>query len=94
MVFDVAQVVAFFEDNDQMVLSHRTRLSLQYEVIVRPDDLVDFTADDSWKQIIHNCKHPARIPDPNNEGQTISQEAFQFPARSLMCIKVCTVAVE
>ena len=43
MIFGVAQVTAFFEDNDQMGLSHITRLHLHYEGIVRPEDLIDFT---------------------------------------------------
>ena len=41
MVFGVAQVTAFFEDNDQMGLSHRTRMHIQSEGIVRPKDLID-----------------------------------------------------
>ena len=80
MVFGVAQGTAFSEDNDQIGLYHSTRLHLQSEGIVRPDNLIDFTESDSWKQIIENCKRPARIPDPKNIEQTISQEAFQFPA--------------
>ena len=69
-------------------------MHLQYEGIVSPNDLIDFTASDSWKQIIDNCKCPARITDTNNAGQTISQEDFQFPARSLMRLKVADVTVE
>ena len=51
-------------------------------------------ASDSWNQITKNCKRPAIITDPNNAGQTIAQEAFQFPAQYLMRIKVAAVAVE
>ena len=94
MVFGVAQVTDFFEENDQMGLSHRTRLHLQSEGISRPENLTDFTASDSWKQIIEKCKGPARITDPNNAGQTIAQEDFQFPDRSLMLLKVGDVTVE
>ena len=94
MVSGVAQVTAFFEDNDQMGLSHRTLMHLQYEGIGRPNDLVYFTASDSWKKIIENCKRPARIPDPNNTGQKIAKEAFQFPARSVMRLKVADVVVD
>ena len=80
MVFGVAQVTAFFEDNCQMGLFHRTRLHLQSDVIVIHDDRIDFTASDSWRQIIENCKRPVIIPDQKNAGKTIAQEAFQFPA--------------
>ena len=34
------------------------------------------------------------IPDPNNAGQKIAQEDFQFPSRSLMRLKVAAVTVE
>ena len=94
MVFGVAQVTAFFKDNNQMGLYHRTCLHLQSEDVVRPEYLIDFTASDSWKQITENCKRPTIITDPNNEGQTIAQEAFQFPARYIMSLKVAAVAVD
>ena len=92
MVFGVAQVTAFFEENDQMGLSHCTRIYLQSEGIVRPDNLIYFTASEYWKKITKNCKCTARIPDPNNAGQTISQDSFHFLAQSLMCLKVAVVA--
>ena len=72
MVFGVSQVTAFFKDNYHMGLSHRTHLHLQSEGIARPDNLLNFTASDSWKQIIDNFKRPAIIPNQNNVGQTIS----------------------
>ena len=56
--------------------------------------LLIVTASGSLKQIIENCKRPSRIPYPNNAGQTISQEAFQFPAWSLILLKVADVAIE
>ena len=93
MVFGVAQVTAFFKDNDQMVLSHHTRWHQQYKGIVSPKDMIDFTTYDHFKQIIDNCKRPARIPDLNNIGQKIAQEDFHFPAWSLMRLKVADVAV-
>ena len=94
MIFGVSQVTAFFEENYHMGLSHCIRIHLQSEGIVRPNNLIDFTASDSWKQIIDNFKRPARIPDPNKLGQTISQEYFQFPAWSLMRLKLAAVTVE
>ena len=94
MIFGVDQVIAFFEDNDQMGLSHCTRSHIQSEGIFRPDYLIDFTASDSWNKINKNCKRTARVTDPNNAGQKISQKAFQFPDRSLMRLKVAAVAVD
>ena len=76
MVFGVAKVISFLEDNDQMGLSNCTCLHLQSEGIVRPDDLIEFNESDSWKKIIKNCKCPERITDPNNAGQTIVQETL------------------
>ena len=76
MVFGVAQVTTFFEDNYQMGLSHCTCLHLQSEGIVRPDNMIVFTASDSLEKIIENCKHPVRITDPNNVDQNIAQEDF------------------
>ena len=78
MVFGVSRFTTFFEENDQMGLSHRTRMHLKSEVIVRPNNLIDFTTSDSWKKIIESCKHPANIPDPNNAGQKIARRLFSF----------------
>ena len=86
-------VTAFFRDIEQMVLSARTRIHLQGEGILIPDDLTNFTSKDSWDQIVENCKRPARILDPANVGQFIAQEAFQLPAKSLMRLKVAAKAV-
>ena len=94
MVFGVSQVTAFFEDSGQMGLSHCTCMHLQSEGIVRPKYMIDFNMPAYWKQIIENYKRPARIPYPNNAGQTIVHEDVQFPARSLMRLIVSAVAVE
>ena len=77
-----------------MGLSHLNRLYLKSEGIIRPNDLIDFTTYDHFKQIIDNCKCPARITDTNNIGKTIAQEDFQFPARYLMRLKLAAAAVE
>ena len=60
MVFTLLQQTAFFEDNDQMGLSNRTRVFLQNEGIQHPRDLADFAKDEHWSQIIENCKRPPR----------------------------------
>ena len=77
-----------------MGLSARTRIHLQGEGILIPDNLIDFTSKDSWEQIVDNCKRPARITDTANVGQFIAQEAFQLPKKSLMRLKVAEKAVE
>ena len=68
MPLTAKQVTAFFRYIDQMGLSARTRIHIQGEEILLPDDLIDFTSKDSWDQIVDNCKRPARIPDPTNVG--------------------------
>ena len=88
------QVTAFFQEVDQMGLSAQTRIHLQGEGILIPDDLIYFTSKDSWDQIVDNCKRPARIPDPANVGQFIAQEAFQLPTKPLMRLKVSSKAME
>ena len=88
------QVTAFFRYIDQMVLSDCTRIHLQGEVILIPDDLIDFTSKNSWDQIVDNCKRPDRIPDPANFAQFIAQEALQLPGKSLMRLKVAAKDVE
>ena len=87
------QVTTFFQDIDQMGLSAHTRIHIQGEGILIPDDFIDFTSKDSWDQIVDNCKRPARISDPANVGQFVSQEAFQLPAKSFMRLKVAAKAV-
>ena len=77
-----------------MGISARKRIHLQGEGNLIPDNLIDFTIKDSWHQIMDNCKCPARIPDPANMGQFISQEAFQLPAKSLMLLKVAAKPME
>ena len=94
MPLTATQVTAFFRDINQMGHSARTRIYLQGEGILIPDDLIDFTSKDSWDQIVDNCKCPARIPDPSNVGQFIEKEAFQIPVKSLMRLKVSEKAVE
>ena len=88
MVFTVAQQTAFYEDADQMGLSHRTRIHLQGEGINHPEDLAEFTKKEVWDQIAENCKRPPQIPDPAGGGGLVNQQPFQLPARSLMRLKV------
>ena len=41
-----------------------------------------------------NCKRPARVPDVNNAALLVQQQAFQFPEKFLMRLKVAVNAVE
>ena len=94
MPFTANQFTAFFQDIERMGLSARTPIHLQGEVILIPEDLIDFTSKNSWYQIMDNCKRPTRIPDPANIGQFIAQEALQLPGKSLMRLKVAAKDVE
>ena len=58
MVFTAAQITSFFEDNDQMGLSNRTRVFLQGEGIMHPSDLSEFTKKDAWDPVLEQCKRP------------------------------------
>ena len=80
MVFTANQQTAFFENDDQMGLPNRTRVYLQEEGIVSPNDLIEFVKDDSWSQILENCKRPPQILDPNNAAAMINQPPFRLPS--------------
>lgn len=92
MVLTAAQTTAFFTDAGQMGLEARTRNQLQLEGIVNVEDLAEFTEDDTWKQIIDNCRRPPKITDAT--GALVEQEAFHISGKSLHRIQVAAVAVE
>ena len=94
MVFTLNQQTVFFENDDQMGLPNRMRVYLQDEGIVTPGDLVEFIRDNSWSQIIKNCKRPPQIPDPNNPAGMINQPPFRLPSKSLLRMKVAALAVD
>ena len=77
MVLTVAQITSFFEDADQMGLTHRTRtLSLNTKGIITVGELAEWK-DDYWDQWKNNCKKPDRIPDPENPANLIHQTQFK-----------------
>jgi len=84
MVLTAAQVRAFFEDADQMVILHLTVIKLQDEGIDDPDDLTDFTKD-SLMQVAENLRKPGdRIPNPDPnapQGSTIPRPSYVFGAK-------------
>ena len=94
MPLTAGQVTAFFEDADQMALPNRTRVFLQGQGITIPEDLIDFIKKSVWDQLLENCKRPPQIPDPNNAGALINDAAYQFPAKSLLRLKVAALAVQ
>jgi hypothetical protein len=92
MVLTAAQTTAFFTDTAQMGLDARTRTQLQAEGIVNVEDLAEFTEEDTWKQIIDNCRRPPKITDAT--GALVEQEAFHISGKSLHRIQVAAVAIE
>ena len=93
MVLTALQTTAFFEDNDQMGLAHRTRVFLQSEGIDDVEDLEEFITKDSWSQVLENCKRPPRIPDPAGGGGLVEDQAYRIGAKSLRRLKVAAKAV-
>ena len=94
MVFTANQIISFFEDNDQMGLSNRTRVHLQSEGIIDPNDLAEFLKSNSWTQVLENCKRPPQIANPANALVMINQQPFQLPAKSLLRLKVAAIVID
>ena len=76
-----------------MGLSNRTRVYLQSEGIIEPEDLIDFVKKEVWDQVLENCKRPPQIPNPTNAAQLIPQAAFQFPVKSLLRLRVAVLVI-
>merc|ERR1711923_320808 len=93
MVLTGLQTTAFFENNDQMGLPHRTRVYLQNEGINDVEDLEEFLTKDSWSQVLENCKRPPRIPNPAGWGGLVEDQAYRVGAKSLRRLKVAAKAV-
>ena len=82
MVITAAQIKSFFEDADQMGLTHRTRtLSLNTEAIITVGELAEWK-DDDWDQWKNNCRKPDRIPDPEKPANLIHQTSFVISVNS------------
>ena len=90
MVLSAAQITSFFEDADQMGLTHRTRtLSLNSEEIITVGELSEWK-DDDWDQWNNNCKKPDRITDPANYANLIHQTPFAISVKSLKRLKAAS----
>ena len=85
MVLAEALTTAFFENNDQMGIPHKTMVQMQHERIHSVADLADF-GKDSLQQLADSLRKPGgRIPvsNPNAaEGATIPTPAFTYGAKS------------
>ena len=57
MVLTAAQILAFFEDDDQMGIPHATIVQLQQEGITTVADLADFDKT-SLQQVADNLRRP------------------------------------
>ena len=60
-LFDAAQLTSFFEGQDYMALTNRTRLQLALEGITVPDGFIDFDAD-GLEGIFLNLQKPPKVP--------------------------------
>jgi hypothetical protein len=65
MVFTAHQVTAFFEDADQMAVSHRTRLQLAHQGLAHPSDLEMLDSDAITKLAKLLDKPNGRIQNPD-----------------------------
>ncbi len=99
MVFTAAQITSFFEDNNQMGLSNRTRLYLQGEGLTHPDDLREFRRKEAWEQVVENCKRPPQIAAQAAAAggaapALVVQQPFQLPAKSLLRLKTAAIVCD
>jgi hypothetical protein len=91
MVFTVPATLAFFTEDTQMGLQVRTRVHLATEGIDMVEDLAEFAEEDSWRQVIDNCRRPPKIL--NAAGNLVEQEAFHLGAKSLRRLQVAAKCV-
>ena len=90
MVLTAAQITSFFEDADQIGLTHLTRtLSLNSEGIIKVAELAEWK-DDDWDQWKNNCRNPDRIPEPESPATVIHQTSFAISVKSLKRLKAAS----
>ena len=95
MVLTVAQLTAFFTNNNQMGLEQATVNQLTNEGITTVDDLAEFDKE-SLQQVAENLHcPPGRVPDPTAGaiggalvGATIPTPVFIFGTKSQQCLLV------
>ena len=79
-LFDAAQLTSFFEGQDYMALTNRTRLQLALEGITVPDDFIDFDAE-GLEGIFLNLLKPPKVP-ATGAAAIVAGEAVQVCAAS------------
>jgi hypothetical protein len=80
-----AQTTAFFEDQAQMGVPHRTVVKFQEEGINSVDDLVEFHKDTISEVAQNLCRPGGREPNPDENappGSKIPAQPFVFSAKS------------
>ena len=71
MIFTASQLTVSFKDNNQIGLSHRTRVCLQGKCITHPSDLSKFTKREAWAQIVENHIHHPQVAGAQ-QGQLVN----------------------
>jgi hypothetical protein len=89
-LFDVAALTLFFEDANNMGLSHCTHLQLAVEVITKPEDFKEFD-DDGIMAIFTNLLKPPKVPATGAAayaaGTLHKIQAYEVSAKSKMRLK-------
>ena len=86
------QIVLISEDSNQAGISNHTWKFLQEEVITTVGDIVKFTEDNIWRQVIDNLKCTPHLA-PSGSGALIPQKPFCIAAKSQIRLKVAAVAI-
>jgi hypothetical protein len=89
-LFNAAVLTLFFEDANNMGLSHRTRLQLAVEGIAEPEDFMEFN-DDGMMAIFMNLLKPSKVPAlgaaARAAGTLQEIQAYEVSAKSKMRLK-------
>ena len=92
MVLIGNQITSSFDYSDQMGIANHTPVFLKEEGITTVSDLVKFTSEKIWCQVIYNCKRPPHVT-PAGRGALIPQENFRIAAKFLIHLKLVAVAI-
>ena len=89
MVLTAAQTRTFFENDQQISLSRRTKDDLISEGISSVEDLGEWD-DNDWDAFAASCRKPEQIEDPANARNLINQAPFALPVKSLKRLKIAS----
>ena len=85
MPFTAAQLTAFWTDNAQMALSHRTRGQMAAEGLTVPADFVDFAEKDELEALLKRLYKPAKTTHGVGAAMVLREvQAYEVPARSVV----------